>query len=233
MKRLIALAFATTLAAAASAADRREDRAVSGFNAIGASVNIDLEVIQDGTESLRLEGDEEVLARTETFVRDGTLHIQYKRDHGNSWRSPSRIHGVVHARDVNAIALASSGKVRSASLKADSLALSISGSGDMDIAQLAAREATLAISGSGNVSLVGRAEQLQARISGSGDIKAGRLEAERVQVRISGSGKATVWAKQQLATSIAGAGDVRYYGDPTLTKSISGSGRIERLAANP
>lgn len=233
MKRIIAAAFAVSLAGAAAAANRSEERPVAGFHAIGTAVNIELEVIQDGTESLRLEGSEEVLARVETFVRDGTLHIQYTRDNESARRSPSRIHGVLHARDVDAIALASSGTIRSPSLEAETMALSISGSGDMDIAQLAARKATLAISGSGNVALAGRADEVQARISGSGDIKAARLEAQRVQVKISGSGKATVWAKQQLATSIAGAGDVRYYGDPALTKSISGSGRIERLAANP
>ena len=232
MKRLIALAFACTLAATASAAERRENRPVSGFNAIAMGVAMDLDVIQDGTESLTLEGDEDVLARVDTFVKDGTLDFMYKRDtHFTDTRH--RLHAVVHARDMKAIALSSSGKVRSPSLKSDSLTLSISGSGDMDIGQVAAREAQLSISGSGTISTAGHVEALKTRISGSGDVKVGKLEARSVAVNIAGSGRATVWAKEQLSTAISGAGNVRYYGDPALAQSIRGVGHVERVAANP
>ena len=227
--RFFVIALAAGFALAANAA--REERPVSGFHAIAAGVNVELEVIQDGAESLALEGDAEVLAIVETGVRNGTLELRYKRDARMS--SPPRIKAVVHARDMDAIALSGVGKVRSASLHAEAMMLAVSGSGDMDIATLAAKKAHLAISGSGNVRVAGRVDELDARISGSGNIEAAKLEAQRADVKIAGAGRATVWARQQLATAISGVGTVRYYGDPTLAKSIAGVGRVERVAANP
>lgn len=228
--RLALVAF-LALATAAIAADRREERPATGFHAVAMAINMNLEVIQDGTESLTLEGDPDVLADVETFVRDGTLDFRYRRD--SRMRSHKRINAVVHARDMDAIALSGSGNLRSRALKADALTLSISGSGDVDIGQVTASKASLSISGSGNMKLAGRADALAVRISGSGDIAAPKLETQRTEVSISGSGRATVWAKRELATAISGAGTVRYYGDPTVAKAVRGIGHIERVAANP
>jgi putative autotransporter adhesin-like protein len=227
--RLFVIALAAGFALAANAA--REERPVNGFHAIAAGVNVELEVIQDGTESLALEGDADALASVETAVRNGTLELRYQRDARMS--SPPRIKAVVHARDMDAIALSGVGKVHSPSLRAETMTLAVSGSGDMDIATLAAKKAQLAISGSGNLHLAGHVDEMSARISGSGNIDAAKLEAQRGDVKIAGAGRATVWARRQLATAISGVGTVRYYGDPTLAKSIAGVGRVERVAANP
>jgi hypothetical protein len=231
MNRIAIAAVLACLALPAAAADTRENRPVSGFHAISMGAAVDVEVIQDGTESLSLEGDAETLAKLDTAVRDGTLEFRFKPDTNS--RNHGRIHAVVHARDMDAVAISGSGNLKSAALKADSLKLSISGSGDMRIDRVAARQASIAISGSGNMNVGGSAEELKARISGSGNIKAPRLETQRADVSISGAGDATVWAKQRLATAISGVGKVRYYGDPAVAKSVRGVGSVERVAANP
>jgi len=231
MNRIAIAAVLAGLALPAAAADTRESRTVSGFHALSMGAVLDVDVIQDGTESLLLEGDPEVLSRIETAVREGTLEFRYKPD--TRIHSHGRVHAVVHARDMDSIAISGAGNVRSASLKADSLRLAISGSGDVGIDRVAAKQTSLAISGSGNMTLAGTAEELKARISGSGSIKAARLETQRADVGISGSGNATVWAKQNLATAIAGVGNVRYYGDPAVAKTVRGVGHVERVAANP
>lgn len=232
MKATALLAVLAALALPAAAADTRENRPVSGFHAISMGAVVDVEVIQDGTESLTIEGDPETLARIETAVRDGTLEFRYRRD-GARIDHHGRVHAVVHARDMDAIAISGAGNVKSAALRADALGLSISGSGDMNIDRVTAARATLAISGSGNMNVAGSAGELKARISGSGSIKAPKLEAQRAEVSISGAGNATVWAKRELATAISGVGNVRYYGDPTLSKSVRGVGSVQRVAANP
>jgi hypothetical protein len=228
----LAASFAFCLAASALAAGTREDRPVSGFHALSMGAVVDVDVIQDGKESLTLEGDPETLARIDTAVRDGTLEITYKRESRN-YNTHGRVHAVVHARDMDAIALSGAGNVRSDALEGDSMTLSISGSGDMDIGRITAKRASLSISGSGNMKVAGAAEDLKARISGSGDIKAAKLETQRAEIAIAGAGNATLWAKQRLATSISGVGNVRYYGDPEIRKSVHGVGHVERVAANP
>lgn len=227
---LLAL-LACALATAAGAADRRENRTVSGFTAISLGANVNLDVIQDGTESLMVEGDERILDILETFVKDGTLNIRYR--HGTRTWSPTRVHAVVHARRVDGLALAATGDIRSPSISGDSLTVSVAGSGNVDIAQLAVKKAELAIGGSGDIAVSGRADELQASISGSGDLKASKLETRRAAVSIAGAGDATVWAIEQLAATISGAGTVRYYGDPGVVKSVRGMGDVRRVAAAP
>jgi hypothetical protein len=223
--------LALCLALSAAAAGTREDRPVSGFHAISMGAVLDVEVVQDGSEALSIEGDPELLSKIETAVRDGTLEFRYKRD--SRVNSHGRVRATVHARDMDAIAISGAGNVRSAALEGGSMRLSISGSGDMDIGRLRASEASVTISGSGDVSVAGNVEALKARISGSGSVKAPKLEAQRAEVTISGAGNATVWAKRELVTAISGVGSVRYYGDPSVTKTVRGVGHVERIAADP
>lgn len=231
MKRTALAAFLASLALAGSAADTRESRPVSGFHALSMGASADVEVIQDGTESLSIEGSPEALSKIETVVREGTLEFRYKRD--SRIRNAERVRAVVHARDMDAIAISGSGNLKSAALEADALKLSISGSGDMDIGRVTAKQASLSISGSGHIDAAGTAEALKARISGSGTIRTPKLETQRAEVNIAGSGDVTVWAKRELATAISGVGKVRYYGDPAITRSVRGVGSVERVAANP
>jgi hypothetical protein len=231
MNRIAIAAVATLLALPAAAAQTRENRPVSGFHALSVGAVLDVDVVQDGTESLTLQGDPEVLSKIESVVHDGRLQLRYRpqtrvRDH-------PRVHAVVHARELDAVSLAGAGHVRADSLKSDALALSISGSGDMDIGRLAARRASLSISGSGDMRVAGNANELEVRISGSGSVGAAKLEARRGDVKIAGAGDATVWVKERLATAISGVGNVRYYGDPSIAKSIRGVGHVTRVASNP
>ena len=66
--RFACFAVFMSLALAASAADRRETRAVPSFKAIGVSAPIRVELAQGDAESLIVEGDEDALAQLETFV---------------------------------------------------------------------------------------------------------------------------------------------------------------------
>jgi hypothetical protein len=231
MNRIVLAVLATLLVLPAAAAQTRENRPVSGFHALSVAAVLDVDVVQDGTESLTLEGDADVLSRIESVVQEGRLQLRYRP--GTRLRDHARAHAVVHARTLDAVSLAGAGKVRADSLKSDALALSISGSGDMDIGRIAAQRASLAISGSGDMRLAGNAGELKVRISGSGSVDAAKLEARRGDVKIAGAGDATVWVREQLATSISGVGDVRYYGDPSVAKSIRGVGHVTRIASNP
>jgi hypothetical protein len=230
--RIAFIAFAAcTLAACATAADRRDDRQVSGFNAVALGANVKLEVVQDGSESLALQGDAQALDTIETYVKDGTLHINYRKD-AHTWSTPG-VSGVLHARAMDKVALSGTGEIRSRALKGDSLVVAVSGTGNVDIADVQAKTAKLSVSGTGTVSVAGRVEELQARISGTGDVKAAKLETQRADVSIAGTGDATVWARQHLAAAVSGMGSVRYYGDPGVSQRVAGLGSVKRVAAVP
>ena len=235
LSRPIAACAFMALAAFASAslaADRRESRPVSGFNGIDLSVPGKLEVIQDGTESLTLEGPDDVLADIETTVRNDRVLLIRPRSRGNrSWGKELKI--VAHMKDVASIGVAGSADVHADRLRGPRLALSISGSGNIDVPSIETETASLSISGSGDMRLGGRAASVSSHVSGSGDIKAAKLEARRATANIAGSGDIALWARESLEVKIAGSGDVRYYGDPSIDKRIAGSGKVERLGPAP
>src|SRR5438477_10391037 len=219
-------------ATASLAADKREARPVSGFKGIDLAVPGKLEIVQDGTESLTLEGPEDVLPDIETTVRnDGVLIIRPRSRINWGWKNDLRI--VAHMKQVESVAVAGSADVHAQSLRASKLLFAISGSGNIDVASIEADSAHLTVSGSGDIRLAGRAASVASHVYGSGNIKAPKLEARRVAASIAGSGAIALWARESLEVKIAGSGDVRYYGDPSIEKRIVGSGKVERLGPAP
>jgi hypothetical protein len=212
----LALSFAcVALALPAATATRTETRNLTGFTGLSVAAPIEVELTLGERESVVLEGDEEMLAKLETYVENGSLHIRRKREDPD-WKfgRKQEMRARITAKRIDAISIAGSGDVHAAKLSGDSLSLSISGSGD------------IAVDG-------GKVGQLAVSIAGSGDVKAVKLDAQAVSVHISGSGNAFVWARQSLAVQVAGSGDVRYYGDPAVSRSVVGSGSVKRLGPAP
>src|SRR5688572_18949749 len=207
--------------------------AVSGFTGIRLAVPGKMEVVQGGTESLSIEGAAEDLAKIESVVENGVLHIRVRDrlSRLGSWNPKFRI--TVHAKEIDSLAISGSGDIHARSVKSPAVKLAVSGSGDIRVPSLDTDKAVIAISGSGDIQVAGRASSLTTKISGSGDLKADRLDSRQVTVAISGSGDVAVWAREALQVRIAGAGDVRYYGDPTVDKRIAGSGSVRRVGLAP
>ena len=226
---ILAVAMATALAA-----DKRESRAVPAFSGVALGVPAKMEIIQGGdTESLTLDGPEEILADIETVVRDdGVLAIRLRKGvSGFPHRGEVRI--VATMKRVESLAIAGSGDIFAKTLRGPKLVLMISGSGNMGLPAVDTDEASVSISGSGDVRMGGRAASLSSSITGSGDLRADKLETRKASVMIAGAGDVALWVREALAVKIAGAGDVRYYGDPSIAKHIMGAGSVKRLGPSP
>ena len=233
-----AIAFTAAFVAAAlslGAAAEVQNRPVSGFNGVRLSIPGKMELIQGNTESLTIEGSTEDLAKVETVVEDGLLHIRLQKDYrsNRNWSWNPQFRMTLNAKTIESLGISGSGDITAKSLKGSGLKVAISGSGDVRIPALEVDSATVSISGSGDVQLGGRAGSVNSSISGSGDFKGEKLEARNVSVSIAGAGDVSVWAREALQVRIAGSGDVRYYGDPSIEKKIAGSGSVKRLGASP
>jgi hypothetical protein len=231
--RVCALFAVTTacVALAASAADRRETRPVSGFTGIALSAPIKVQFTQADTESLTLEGDAAALAEIETIVEQGTLKIRPR----SRLRTvhPSKVKAFVTAKTIEGLSISGPGDIEAPALKTGRLKISIAGSGDVRIGALASTDVQVAVSGSGDVTIGGKADTVSTTIAGSGDVRAGKLEARQAKVSIAGSGDVTLWAKEAIEVKIARSGDVRYYGDPSVSRSVAGAGSVRRAGAAP
>ncbi len=205
-----------------------QTRSVSGFTRVQISGGGDAEIIQDGTESVTVETDDNVMQYITSEVRGNTLYLGMEFN-GLQTIIPTRLQFTVHVKNLNDIGTSGSWDVTSASIQTDNLGIDISGSGKVNIASLTASQVSTTVSGSGEVSLAGTASAQSITVSGSGKYFAGDLQTQDSQIRISGSGNATLWATQTLGVHVSGSGHVGYYGAPQVEFTQSGSGDIQSL----
>jgi hypothetical protein len=207
-----------------------QSRNVSGFQRVAISGGGDAEIIQDGTQALTIQTDDNVMPYVTAEVRGDTLRLGL--DFGGL-RSimPTRLHFTIHVKDLSGITTSGSWTVTSAAIQAQSLTVAISGSGTVRIDSLQAQALNATVSGSGELDLAGQAARQNITVSGSGKILAGDLKTGSSQIRISGSGEATLWATDLLDVNISGSGNVGYYGSPQVSLSQSGSGKVHSLGA--
>jgi hypothetical protein len=204
-----------------------ETRTVSGYQRVEVSGAGTLEIIQDGSESLSIETDDNMMQYVTSEVRGGTLHIGL--DSTLRALLPSKLSLTLHVKDLSGITTSGSWEVNSAEIKAASLDIVLSGSGKMTVDSLSVGTLSADISGSGGLTLAGKADSQTIDISGSGKYQAGDLSTKATTVSISGSGNVTVWTSDNLTGHVSGSGDVSYYGNPQVSFDQSGSGKIQGL----
>jgi hypothetical protein len=204
-----------------------ETRSVSGFERVDVSGGGSMDIIQDGTESLAVETDDNMMQYVTSEVRGGTLYLSL--DSNLRMLLPSRLHFTLHVKDLSKITTSGSWDVVSETFQTSSLNIVISGSGKVVINALTVDELDTTVSGSGELDLSGEVKLETFNISGSGKVLAGNLRSQGATIGISGSGNVTVWATNTLTVHVSGSGDVSYYGSPQVSFDQSGSGNIHNL----
>lgn len=181
-----------------------ESREVSGFNEIVLSGSGDVVVTVDGTESLTIEAEDNIMPLLTTEVSNGRLELG-----AESAISPTQgITYTISAAAMNGVTVSGSGEVMVSGIDEESFAVKISGSG--------------------NVEASGTTGDLAVNVSGSGNYEGEVLVAAIGEVTVSGSGNALVNVTDVLDVTISGSGNVDYIGDPDISSSVSGSGNVNQ-----
>jgi hypothetical protein len=204
-----------------------ETRAVSGYDRVDVSGGGTLDIIQDGTESVTIQTDDNMMQYVTSQVRGGTLYLGL--DSGMRSIAPSALNITLHVKDLSGINTSGSWEVNSAAIKTVDLAIVMSGSGKVQMESVILSTLSVTSSGSGNLTLSGKTDSQTISISGSGKYVAGDLRSQAASVIISGSGNVTLWATATLKVHVSGSGDVSYYGSPQVSFEQSGSGNIHNL----
>ena len=197
--------------------------AANGFTGVELRGPDDVDVKAGQNFAVTAEGDPKVLDKLDIRVVDGTLRVGRKdskeqwfgNDHG------ARVH-VVMPKLISA-AVKGSGNLTAQRGEGD-FDGAIAGSGNLTVADLRANAAELSIAGSGDLSVAGTASKLSASIAGSGDIDAKRLTAASADVSIAGSGNVLGTVKGPASISIVGSGDAELGGGAKCSVNAVGSG---------
>lgn len=207
-----------------------DERNVSGFRGIASSGSFDVKITMGSKESLRLEGDDDVINDIETKVENGILKIRNKKQGNWNWRSVrNKVTIYITAKSLNSITLSGSGDISvNGVVKASKLTNILSGSGSISLTA-DADEYSGTLSGSGELDIRGSADKAIIRIAGSGDFDGKDLKTLETDIKVSGSGNATIRAEKHLNAVVSGSGDISYIGNPKVEKTKSGSGSISKL----
>jgi hypothetical protein len=201
------------------------DGKVPPFKGINLSASMDVVLQPGSSQSVRMEGPQELIDRVTTEVNNGVWDIGYEGN-GNV-RNNKKLVIYITTPALELISISGSGNIDTQGTFSgqDEVSIRISGSGDLQYSANA-QEIDCGISGSGDMALSGSTNAFNASISGSGDMEAFKMKANSAKVKIVGSGNVKIDVQNDMDVSIIGSGDVYYKGNPTIKKSIIGSGDV-------
>lgn len=210
---------------------KKETREVSGFSGVALSGNMNVELSFGTSNTISVEGDENILPYIETKVEDGVLHVRTKNKTSLNTRNKLMVY--VSLTKLTVLKVSGSGNITgngdfSNDGKTD---IALSGSGNINVGINSFNETDIAISGSGNVTLKGKStNNIEATISGSGNIDCSDVACNDVSAHVSGSGNIKVFANKSIDAKVSGSGSIYYKGSATnINLKSSGSGKIIKV----
>ncbi|MBC8319726.1 MAG: DUF2807 domain-containing protein [Bacteroidetes bacterium] len=203
---------------------KTQERNTEDFTGIKLTCSADL-FISQGSTSVIVKTDENLLELVETTVNNGVLEIDVK---GRGIRSISVLEVYITLPELVMLKNSGSGDITFKEIfNANDLVIGISGSGDLD-ADLDVSNLELNVNGSGDTELNGVKGNFKVSLSGSGDIEAEGLKLENCLVKNSGSGDIELKGKtNNLMVSQAGSGDLNAYNLTSVNASVTNSGSAD------
>jgi len=209
-----------------------KDQPVANFNRVELSGSGILNINHSGTESLRIEAEDNLIKHIEAKVENNTLKLRVK----NPWFFwtfwPARdINYYLSVDDLERVSISGSGTINTSGLQSNDLTINTSGSSEADLV-VDVKNLNIDVSGSGKFTLAGKATSQYIEISGSGSYNAKDLVSQTASIKISGSGSGVLNAAEELSIDISGSGKVQYIGSPSISQKISGSGSISQYSGS-
>ncbi len=188
---------------------------------------------QGDEESLRIEGEPDVISTVKAFVREGELVLDI--DAGWFDKTWSAVTSAVEGRvlkyhlmvkNLDGIFVQGASSVKMTGLKTESLYLTLKGAGEIVLTGLECGLVDVDLPGAGRIALSGKTDRLNVSMKGAGSFDGPQLESREARVTLRGVGKATVWASAQLDATVEGIGAIDYYGNPVVRQNVSGLGKV-------
>lgn len=206
-----------------------QTRPVDSFSGVASAVPFNVFITIGSKESLRLEGDKELLDKIETPVKNGVLHIKMQKGNERWFGSSKKVTVYITAPSLNKLSVSGSGNMEvKGTVKGEQVTTDVSGSGHL-FAAVASSSLSSSISGSGGMEIAGKTNEAHIEISGSGKFDGEDLNTKTAKISVSGSGKASIQAEETLNATLSGSGKVTYSGNAKVNVVKSGSGTVSKI----
>ncbi len=213
-----------------------------------------LQIVQGNSDSLRVEGEPEVMERVKVD-QDGqrlTLTVRNKqnRDFGlSSLFNHDTVTFYLQLKNLDSLDVggASQGVINKwagkslkvhaggassldlANLKLDALQVHLDGASDMDLQGASTSTAEIHLSGASGAKATGQSQFLKVDASGASNYHGKSLKALRAELQASGASDIDAHVTEQLKAEASGASDINYLGEPKVQMNSSGASDIKAI----
>jgi len=225
-----AVLLVCTLPALSSLAQQTKTVAVSNFNGISVSNDIDIYLTQGNTEGIKIVANSEHLNKVVVEKNGSNVNIRYGTK--NSWSGSFKdreIKVYVNFKDLQTLTASGGSDVKSQNtINVPRLAITSSGGSDIEL-NLITNNLSITSSGGSDVDLKGKATNLEITSSGGSDVDAKEFVVENARIRSSGGADVDVYVTKALDVTASGGSDVSYKGNPAVNNHSSKSGSVTRV----
>ena len=183
---------------------QQETRAVGSFTSIATEGQFEITVVCQKTQSVEVQGDDNILPLISTTVSNNVLHVKTTRSYSVS----EPISVKIAVPDLNGI--------------------SASGAGSIVVSEVKNDKFEIDANGAPSIRVSGDTKALSIDAKGAGKIDTHKLHAGQVVVDSKGVAKVEVYAGEQLDATVSGPSRVVYRGDPVVHQTIHGPGSVEK-----
>lgn len=208
---------------------KSETREASGYTALAAGGMMQVEIAYGNSQTIKLEGEENLLPYIETTVEDGMLTIKVKERYTLKTNQPIKVY--VSMTTITALAQSGSGGItgKGEFSNKGNTSVAVAGLGSVKVNFTTIGSLSMRMSGSGSVNLSGKVEnEADIKQSGSGNANLENMSCNEAVVQLSGSGNLRIHVNKALTAQISGSGNIEYSGDATVTSKVAGSGRVRK-----
>jgi Putative auto-transporter adhesin, head GIN domain len=181
-----------------------EKRDLSPFTSIATDGAFEIEVVCQQSQTLEIEGDDNLLSMVSTEVSNGVLRINSAGSF--STRTPMKVK--VTVPNIDGITANGAGTIQVSRLKNDKF--------DIDS------------NGAPTIRVSGETKELEIDANGAGNVDAHKLRASRAVVDSKGVAKVEVFASDVLNVTVSGPSHVVYDGDPEVNQTVNGPGSVQK-----
>lgn len=202
-----------------------EEINTGSFNSIDISGAMKVFVSQ-GSESVKVETDRNLMEYVEIFTEGNTLVIRPKR--GYNLRPSKAVAILVSAPEFQDIDISGASEVMGEStLAIKTMQLSSSGASKIDL-KLEGDKLITDLSGASKLNIAGEVRDFDLDASGASDINCYGLVTETATISMSGASSAEITVNKDLRAGLSGASHVKYKGNARVDKSTSGASRVSK-----
>jgi hypothetical protein len=198
----------------------KEERNISGFDAITVSNGIDVLISQDTFEKVVVEADENIQKILKTEVKEGKLKIYLDESVYNA----EKMKVWVTLKQLKSLEGNSGADVRSTGrINAESLKINASSGSDVKM-EVNCGQLMLDSSSGSDLTVSGIAALLKASASSGSDLNAAKLVAEKGEVSASSGSDLDATVTKEVKAHASSGADVTVYGKPAIRDTNRSSG---------